>query len=86
MPAVSGIQAASTQGRTQRAQAGSILLLHNLADTTVTVDLGPLQGTDGDPYDLLVDGEYDAPTKKFTDLKLNGWGYRWIRLSRSDQG
>jgi maltose alpha-D-glucosyltransferase/alpha-amylase len=68
------------------AQAGSILLLHNLADTTVTVDLGPLQGTDGDPYDLLVDGEYDAPTKKFTDLKLNGWGYRWIRLSRSDQG
>jgi hypothetical protein len=35
---------------------------------------------------LLVDGEYDAPTKKFTDLKLNGWGYRWIRLSRSDQG
>jgi maltose alpha-D-glucosyltransferase/alpha-amylase len=68
------------------AQAGSILLLHNLADTTVTVDLGPLPGTDGDPYDLLVDGEYDAPTKKFSDLKLNGWGYRWIRLSRSDQG
>ncbi len=68
------------------AQAGSILLLHNLADTTVTVDLGSLQGTDGDPYDLFVDGEYDAPTKKFTDLKLNGWGYRWIRLSRSDQG
>ena len=68
------------------AQAGSILLLHNLADTTVTVDLGSLQGTDGDPYDLFVDGEYDPPTKKFTDLKLNGWGYRWIRLSRSDQG
>jgi maltose alpha-D-glucosyltransferase / alpha-amylase len=68
------------------AKDGAILLLHNLADTAVTVDLGSLPGADGDPYDLLVDGEYDAPTKEFTDLKLNGWGYRWIRLSRSDQG
>ena len=68
------------------AAAGSILLLHNLADTPVTVDIGPVEGMNGDPYDLFVDGQYDAPTKKFTELKLNGWGYRWIRLSRSDQG
>jgi len=66
------------------APAGSILLLHNLADTKVTVDIGPQEGINADPYDLFVDGPYDAPTKKLTDLTLNGWGYRWIRLSRSD--
>jgi maltose alpha-D-glucosyltransferase/alpha-amylase len=68
------------------AQAGTILLLHNLADEKVTVDIGPLSGMNGDPYDLFVDGTYAAPTKKLSDLMLNGWGYRWIRLSRSDKG
>jgi maltose alpha-D-glucosyltransferase / alpha-amylase len=68
------------------AAAGSILLLHNLADTAVTVDIGPQPEMDGTPYDLFVDGPYDAPSKKLTGLALNGWGYRWIRLSRSDQG
>jgi maltose alpha-D-glucosyltransferase / alpha-amylase len=67
------------------AAAGSILLLLNLADTTVTVDIG-VPGMNGDPYDMLVDGPYPAPTEKLTDLTLNGWGYRWIRLSRSDRG
>jgi maltose alpha-D-glucosyltransferase / alpha-amylase len=68
------------------AQAGAILLLHNLANEKVTVDIGPLSGMNGDPYDLFVDGTYAAPTKKLSDLMLNGWGYRWIRLSRSDKG
>jgi maltose alpha-D-glucosyltransferase / alpha-amylase len=68
------------------AAAGSILLLHNLADTTVTVDIGAQPGMNGNPYDLFVDGPYPAPTEKLTDLTLNGWGYRWIRLSRSDRG
>ena len=67
------------------APSGSILLLHNLADTNVTIDIGPLPGTTLTPYDLLVDGPYDAPTAKLTDLALHGWGYRWIRLSRSNQ-
>jgi maltose alpha-D-glucosyltransferase/alpha-amylase len=65
--------------------AGSILLLHNLADTAVTVDIGPQPGMEGTPYDLFLDGPYPAPSKKLTGLALNGWGYRWIRLSRSDQ-
>jgi maltose alpha-D-glucosyltransferase/alpha-amylase len=65
--------------------AGSILLLHNLADTKLTVDIGPLPGMENDPYDLFVNGPYEAPTKKLTGLALDGWGYRWIRLSRSDQ-
>ncbi len=67
------------------AQSGSILLLHNLADVEVAVDLGRLDGVAGDPYDLLVDGPYDAPTPTLTGLALHGWGYRWIRLSRSDR-
>jgi maltose alpha-D-glucosyltransferase/alpha-amylase len=67
------------------APSGSILLLHNLADTNVTIDIGSLPGTTLAPYDLLVDGPYDAPTAKLTDLALHGFGYRWIRLSRSNQ-
>ena len=66
------------------APAGSILLLHNLADTKVTVDIGAQDCMNGDPYDLFSDAPYAAPTKKLTDLTLNGWGYRWIRLSRRD--
>ncbi|MCW2540197.1 MAG: trehalose synthase [Frankiales bacterium] len=67
------------------APAGSILLLHNLADASVTVDIGELSGMDTRPYDLLVDGPYAAPTARLAGLELHGWGYRWIRLRRSDQ-
>ena len=56
------------------APAGSILLLHNLADTTVTVDIGPLPGMEGTPYDLFVDGPYAAPTKKLTGLDAERLG------------
>jgi maltose alpha-D-glucosyltransferase / alpha-amylase len=68
------------------ATSGSILLLHNLADEAVTVDIGRLDGVRERPYDLLVDGPYDPPAKTLKRLELNGWGYRWIRLSRSDRG
>jgi len=67
------------------AESGAILLLHNLADAEVTLDIGPLKGMVGEPYDLLVDGPYEAPGPKLAQLALHGWGYRWIRLSRSDQ-
>jgi len=67
------------------APSGAILLLHNLLNTPVTIDIGPLKGMDDVPYDLLVDGPYDAPSPELTGVALNGWGYRWIRLSRSDQ-
>lgn len=65
--------------------SGSILLLHNLADTPVILDIGPLDRMDETPYDLLVDGPYDAPSSELTTLALNGWGYRWIRLSQSNR-
>jgi maltose alpha-D-glucosyltransferase/alpha-amylase len=66
------------------APTGSVLLLHNLADVEVTVDIGPLDGAD-EPYDLLVDGPYDAPRPDLRGLQLHGWGYRWVRLFRSDK-
>jgi len=66
------------------APSGSILLLHNLADTPVSIDI-ELEERDEAPYDLLVDGAYDAPSPTLTGVALNGWGYRWIRLSRSDR-
>ena len=57
------------------AVTGSILLLHNLEDVSLTVDVGPLDGADA-PYDLLVDGPYEAPDRTLSGLQLNGWGYR----------
>jgi maltose alpha-D-glucosyltransferase / alpha-amylase len=66
------------------APSGAMLLLHNLRDEPVTIDIGPLDGVDR-PYDLLVDGPYDAPTKRLTGLELHGWGYRWIRLCRRNK-
>jgi maltose alpha-D-glucosyltransferase/alpha-amylase len=60
---------------------GSILLLHNLADRAATVDLGRFDGMQGKPWDVFADDRYDAPTVRLTGLRLNGWGYRWIRLS-----
>ena len=68
------------------APSGSILLLHNLDDTPVTLDLGSAATVGNDPYDLLVDGPYDAPEPDLTGLPLHGFGYRWIRLARSDGG
>jgi maltose alpha-D-glucosyltransferase/alpha-amylase len=62
---------------------GAILLLHNLADTPVTVDIGRLPGMAAEASDILVDGPYDPPGRRLTGLELNGWGYRWIRLSRT---
>jgi maltose alpha-D-glucosyltransferase/alpha-amylase len=65
------------------APEGSILLLHNLADTAVTVDIGPIGGSDR-PFDVFADSVYARPTRRLTGLELAGWGYRWIRLTRSN--
>jgi len=66
------------------APEGSILLLHNLADVAVTVDIGPLDATTGRPFEITADGPYERPTARLTGLELRGWGYRWIRLRRSN--
>lgn len=66
------------------APEGSVLLLHNLADQPVTIDIGRLDTAAGQPFEILADGPYDAPTGRLSGLELRGWGYRWIRLRRSN--
>ena len=67
------------------APEGSILLLHNLSDEPVTVDVGRLDGVAGRPFDEFADGPYPPPGARLAGLELRGWGYRWIRLRRSNQ-
>jgi maltose alpha-D-glucosyltransferase/alpha-amylase len=64
------------------ADTGSMVFLHNLADTPATVDLSELAAEADQPNDVLADVEY-APVGKLDALELNGYGYRWIRLRRN---
>jgi maltose alpha-D-glucosyltransferase/alpha-amylase len=65
------------------APEGAILLLHNLAATPVTLDLGGVDTGPEAPYEVFADDRYESPAKNLKNLELNGWGYRWIRLRRS---
>jgi maltose alpha-D-glucosyltransferase/alpha-amylase len=68
------------------APEGAILLLHNLAGTAVTLDLGDVDLGIGrsskQPYEVFADDRYEPPAKNLGQLELNGYGYRWIRLRR----
>jgi maltose alpha-D-glucosyltransferase/alpha-amylase len=59
---------------------GAVLLLHNLADVTVTVDVGKEQAGPDRPWEVLADSAYRRPTRTLTGIELSGWGYRWFRL------
>ena len=63
------------------APEGSVLLLHNLGSRAVTLDLGRLPRTGADVHEMFADGPYPPPSSRLRDLRLNGHGYRWIRLS-----
>jgi maltose alpha-D-glucosyltransferase / alpha-amylase len=62
---------------------GSMLFLHNLGTDDVTVDLGNLAGDADHPNEVFANQEYDE-VGDFTALRLSGYGYRWIRLRRSN--
>ena len=62
-----------------------MVFLHNLGTDDVTVDLGSLFAEAELPNDVLADREY-APVGKLDELKLAGYGYRWIRLRRRPGG
>ena len=65
------------------ATEGTLLVLHNLDDQPVTVDIGPQQGiVVQHPREVFGDDAYPAPTRALTGLRLNPYGYRWIRLRR----
>ncbi|MDT4894833.1 MAG: maltose alpha-D-glucosyltransferase / alpha-amylase [Pseudonocardiales bacterium] len=67
--------------RFDAADGGSVLLLHNLADRALSIDIGKLDGVRGRPWDVFADDRYDSPAPRLTGIGLNGWGYRWLRLS-----
>ncbi|HEY0699125.1 MAG TPA: alpha-amylase family protein [Micromonospora sp.] len=60
---------------------GTMVFLHNLGDEPATVDLGSLWKEADLPNEVLSDAEYE-PVGKLDQLRLNGHGYRWIRLCR----
>jgi maltose alpha-D-glucosyltransferase/alpha-amylase len=57
---------------------GAMLFLHNLDDHHRTVHLGDQLGTYEAPVEAFADADYGD--LELDALKLNGWGYRWIRL------
>jgi len=65
--------------------SGSMVFLHNLADEPATVDLGSLAAMADHPNQVFGDQLYDEPLD-LGSLQVTGYGYRWIRLSRSAAG
>ena len=63
------------------APEGSMLLLHNLADEPATVDLSSL-GAQPEAYEVFGDAPYEPLGRRFGEVRLDGYGYRWIRLRR----
>ena len=66
-----------------QAPEGSILLLHNLADTPVVLDV-TAAGVGKQAYEVFSDAPYDPVPEDLARFRLNGWGYRWIRLRRGN--
>jgi hypothetical protein len=55
-----------------------MLFVHNLDDHQRTVRLADQLGTYDAPVEAFADADYgDVDLGR---LKVNGWGYRWIRL------
>ena len=58
-----------------------MVFVHNLGREAATVDLGRLAPEADQPNDVLADQDY-GEVGKLDALKVAGYGYRWIRLSR----
>ena len=77
VPMPTGVLAHRADGST-----GTMLFLHNLTDTEYTVDLSELRDEADDLDEVFADGAYPPPGD-LDALRLGGYGYRWIRLSRN---
>lgn len=58
---------------------GAMLFLHNLDEHRRTVHLGDQLSMYRRPVEAFADADY-GQLDDVSDLNLNGWGYRWIRL------
>jgi maltose alpha-D-glucosyltransferase / alpha-amylase len=60
---------------------GTMLFIHNLADSDGTIDLSTLAEEAEFANDVLADREYPE-VGGFEKVDIGGYGYRWIRLRR----
>ncbi len=60
---------------------GTMVFVHNLAETDATVDLSTLAEEASMPNDVLADRDYPE-VGDFAKVEVGGYGYRWIRLRR----
>ena len=60
--------------------AGEMLFLHNLGSEAVTVRIaGQLDAVD-QPFEAFADGDYGELDPSLRELRVDGCGYRWIRV------
>jgi maltose alpha-D-glucosyltransferase / alpha-amylase len=59
---------------------GAILFLHNLGSRACTVNLAGQAPASRAPSESLADDDYPDLSPRLDRLRLNGYGYRWIRL------
>jgi maltose alpha-D-glucosyltransferase/alpha-amylase len=64
------------------APEGAILLLHNLAATPVVLDLSAVE-VGKNPDEVFANAAYEPLTRDLSQVALDGWGYRWLRLRRT---
>ena len=66
-------------------ETASIVALHNLSNDPVVV---PLRLDDADDewalVDLLEDGRCELDGRGRTDVALDGYGHRWLRVQRPE--
>ncbi len=62
---------------------GVMLSIVNLADESCQVDLGPQPGQQGEPLEVFANGDYGPVDPELKKMKVDAYGYRWIRLARS---
>jgi maltose alpha-D-glucosyltransferase/alpha-amylase len=75
------VEAPSVIAHRAEAASGSIVFLHNLADTPVEICLPEQPDEDDAPVEVLSNREYQQLDLR--KLRLDGYGYRWIRLCRN---
>ncbi len=62
---------------------GVMLSVVNLADESCQVDLGSQPGQQGEPLEVFANRDYGPVDADLKKMKLDGYGYRWIRLARN---
>ncbi len=65
---------------------GTMVFLHNLSREAATVDLSHLDNEADHPNQVFGNQAYDDQDFDLGNLRLDGYGYRWIRLCRNRVG